>query len=120
MVKEWKAALARIGLSDPSYVQYQLRHGGPSHDIRFHHRSLLSVKTRGRWVSDKNLRRYEAHARLQKEVSKLSPAFLDSSEKDVLELPSVLRKVIDLRGSWTSSPGPAACRKPRRARAGKL
>ena len=71
-------------------------------------------------MSDKNLRRYEAHARLQKEVSKLSPEFLASAEKAVFELPATLRRVIVLDGSWTSSPAPVGCHRPRRVRAGEL
>ena len=71
LVKDWKAALARLGLSADHCVLYQLRHAGPSHDRCHRLRSLPEVKQRGRWASDSSVRRYEAHARISQEFFKL-------------------------------------------------
>ena len=68
--KEFELAQQKVGLKR-RYVLYQLRHGGPSHDRRENYRSLAAVKQRGRWVTDSSLRRYEAHARLQKEEAQI-------------------------------------------------
>eukprot|EP00974_Lingulodinium_polyedra_P084474 8177027-Lingulodinium_polyedra.AAC.1 len=51
-----------------------MRHSGPSIDLALGHRSLREAKKRGRWMSDSTVLRYERHARLGAEWSKLSPA----------------------------------------------
>ena len=53
------------------YNLRDLRHGGPSRDRAKKFRSIEEVRQRGRWASLTTLRRYEAHARLQKEENKL-------------------------------------------------
>eukprot|EP00974_Lingulodinium_polyedra_P015541 1505344-Lingulodinium_polyedra.AAC.1 len=63
------------------FVLYQLRHGGPSHDRLHDLRTRGAVKDRGRWASDSSLRRYEAHARVQQVMQKLTPA----QRKEALE-----------------------------------
>eukprot|EP00969_Alexandrium_andersonii_P325305 14373731-Alexandrium_andersonii.AAC.1 len=60
-----------VGVSPP-YVLYQLRHGGPSHDIFTHARTVPEVQRRGRCGRPDSMKRYEAHARLQQQWQKLS------------------------------------------------
>ena len=55
-------------------VPYQMRHSGPSIDMAAGRRGLQEVQKRGRWASSKSVLRYERHARLGAEWSKLSPA----------------------------------------------
>ena len=89
--KSWEMALDRADLAAFHYVPYQLRHGGPSHDRRHGLRSQLEVKCRGRWASDANMRRYEAHARVQREFLRAPPAVRAAAEAAVLRLPALLR-----------------------------
>ena len=67
----WRKTLERIGLAQRHAVLCQLRHSGPSHDRLLRLRSLLEVKQRGRWASDKTLNRYEAHGRISQEFFNL-------------------------------------------------
>eukprot|EP00971_Amphidinium_carterae_P314808 6257802-Amphidinium_carterae.1 len=60
------ARLQKELLFPVTFVQYQMRHGGPSHDRRCGRRSLMEIRQRGRWSTEKSVNRYEAAARLQK------------------------------------------------------
>ena len=51
---------------------YSLRHGGASHDALHQRRPLQEIKSRGRWMADESVRRYNKHARVLKEVTRLS------------------------------------------------
>ncbi len=62
-------AQERVRLKE-KYILYQLRHAGPSHDIRSRHRTLADVKRRGRWAADSSVARYESHALIQKQEHK--------------------------------------------------
>ena len=64
-------------LSLHNVVPYQMRHSGPSIDMAAGRRGLQDVQKRGRWQSSKSVLRYERHARLGAEWSKLSPAQRD-------------------------------------------
>ena len=50
---------------------YSLRHGGASHDSLLRRRSLEAIQKRGRWRAASSATRYDKHARVLKEVSKL-------------------------------------------------
>ena len=50
---------------------YSVRHGGASSDALWRTRSLIEIQKRGRWRSEKSVRRYEKHSRL---LTKLSDA----------------------------------------------
>jgi hypothetical protein len=65
--RQFETAQLEIGFKRVSYVLYQARHGGPSHDRREKLRTMEEVKRRGRWESDRSLKRYEAHAKVQQE-----------------------------------------------------
>ena len=54
---------------------YSLRHGGASEDL-LQGRSINEVFRQGRWRSWGSLRRYGKEAKLQAELSKVPPAFL--------------------------------------------
>lgn len=79
----WEKALTLSHLPKNYAVLYQLRHAGPSHDRLHKLRSALAVKLRGRWQSDSSVRRYEQHARIQKEMEKLPKKVRDAALKAV-------------------------------------
>ncbi|CAK0835229.1 unnamed protein product [Prorocentrum cordatum] len=68
----WAAALRALGIPN-RFVLCQLRHGGSSHDRLRRQRSLPEIKERGRWASDKSVRRYEAHALVQQQEASMPP-----------------------------------------------
>ena len=64
----FRQALLELGLGKESPSLYTLRHGGASHDLLAGLRPVAEVKERGRWVSDKSLRRYGKRTRMQQRV----------------------------------------------------
>ena len=58
-------------LQDESPSMHTLRHGGASHDLLTMRRPLREVKDRGRWISDKSLRRYAKAAKMQQRIAAL-------------------------------------------------
>ena len=63
----FKEVSLQLGLS--GLCQYQLRHGGASHDLLTGARSEAAVRARGRWRSDSSLRRYAKPAQVQRLLS---------------------------------------------------
>ena len=59
---EFKKTVTALGV--PEAVPYQARPGGPSIDLALRRRELGSAKKRGRWRTDRSLRRYEEAGRL--------------------------------------------------------
>jgi integrase len=66
-----KTAAAELGVTVHAY---QARHSGPSIDLAKGLRTLEAAQKRGRWASPKSVIRYERHARLAAEWSKLTAA----------------------------------------------
>jgi hypothetical protein len=54
------------------FCLYLLRHSGVSHDILHRTRPLLEAKERGRWMSDRSLRRYQKPSVAQAQLAKLT------------------------------------------------
>ncbi|CAK0802132.1 unnamed protein product, partial [Prorocentrum cordatum] len=77
-----KAAKA-VRLEKLKITPHHMRHSGPSHDILFKRRSLPTVKARGRWLSGRTVRRYEAHGRLLQQQAQVSD---DANKKGALAL----------------------------------
>ena len=67
----WARACRALGL--PGLVLYQLRHGGASVDRLERRRSPQEILARGRWQSERSLRRYAKSGRVQTLLSKLAP-----------------------------------------------
>ena len=61
-VVEFKKTVRALGVKEA--VPYQARHSGPSIDLALRRRDLKSAKKRGRWRTDRSLRRYEKAGRL--------------------------------------------------------
>ena len=121
-IEVWATARRAAQLQSLGYVPYQLRHGGPSHDRKENLRTPLEVKLRGRWASDRNMKRYEAAARLQAEFAKAPLVVQARAREAAVELGPALLAALRRRGapsrgklrpSSKSSPGAAASRKRR-------
>jgi len=67
----WSRACRALGL--PGLVLYQLRHGGASVDRLERRRSPQEILARGRWQSERSLRRYAKSGRVQTLLGKLAP-----------------------------------------------
>jgi len=65
------AALGLETLGPP--VLYQLRHGGASHEMLTNAREFGDIKKRGRWESDRSLKRYAKGGRVQEQLQRLRP-----------------------------------------------
>jgi hypothetical protein len=83
------AAVAHLGLSR-KLVLYQLRHSGASNDFYHQRRGLVDIKRRGRWLTDKSVRRYEKAARLTEQLHSLPPSLRKAAETSVSKIPRVL------------------------------
>ena len=68
----WREATLATGITKHLGEQhcYVLRHSGPSADRLSDRRPELEVKTRGRWKSDKSLKRYEKGGRVLEVLSR--------------------------------------------------
>ena len=107
------SGVARLG-GEP----YSLRHGGASHDSLTRRRSYADRKLRGRWRTDMSVRRYDKHARLIKEVSRLTDRTRQYGAEIERGLNDLLRGTrrpppppyVDGRGLWRSSTESAGTR----------
>ena len=124
---------AQMALRLPErFVLYQVRHGGPSHDMAFGYRSMAEIKARGQWVTDASVKRYEGHARLQQVEAQLSgpqarlaagaprrlEALLQSKFLQICEAAEELGapSTVNGRAPWKSSPAAGISRKRLRAK----
>ena len=57
---------------DRKFVLYLLRHSGASNDAFHKRRTIQEIKRRGRWLSDRSVRRYEKSGRLSEQLASLS------------------------------------------------
>ena len=73
----YASAAKEGGLSQLKSTPNCLRHGGASHDALTGRRTLSEIKDRGRWLSDKPLRRYKKAAAAQKQLLLMGPAAVD-------------------------------------------
>ena len=73
--KEYNMMFARVSelaeVNKHAPHPYSLRHGGASHDSLLRRRSIEAIQKRGRWRAASSATRYDKHARVLKEVSKL-------------------------------------------------
>ena len=85
--REVRSAATSLGLV---VTLYQARHGGATSDRVDNVRSLPEVGKRGRWRSDKSLRRYEKHGRLHARLNALPPLLLEHLQACARHMPDVL------------------------------
>ena len=71
LLHQFKLACSELQIKDASL--YRLRHGGASHDAAARLRTIAEIKRRGRWASDRSVRRYEKRTWLHSEEVKVSP-----------------------------------------------
>ena len=72
-----KEIALEMGLEGFGISAYSLRHGGASHDLLANIRSLVEVKRRGRWASDKSLRRYAKETKLIEVMARVPTMTID-------------------------------------------
>ena len=73
LVEELRVVSKLAGL--PVITPYQMRHAGPSWDALHGNRTDDQIKRRGRWKTDKSVRRYQKAGRLVKAFAVVPPAF---------------------------------------------
>ena len=79
--KGFSSAVRRLGLEQLKVSPHSLRHAGPSGDIMDNHMTLPEVQKRGRWACFRSVVRYEKHARLLKQLHKMSNAQLTQAKR---------------------------------------
>jgi hypothetical protein len=78
---QFQRACTHLGLAVISTHLYSLRHGGASHDLLSRRRTPEQVQRRGRWRSEKSLRRYGKETRLLLEMGKVDSSVFDFGER---------------------------------------
>ena len=66
-----KEAFVAVGGAALAPVAYSCRQGGPAWDRYRKFRTVAEVKSRGRWLSDRSLRRYEKHSKLAQAMGRI-------------------------------------------------
>ena len=69
----WRRAVVLAGVKELDQVPYHMRHTGVSHELVTGRRSLAECKRRGRWGSDKSLRRFAKGGRLGEQLARHPP-----------------------------------------------
>ena len=64
-------AAAALGAEVLQPTLHGLRHGGPSHDFAVNARDMAEIQSRGKWKAASSVRRYERHARIGLQLSRL-------------------------------------------------
>ena len=88
----FREACSALELKKLRITPHSLRHGGPSTDRYRGHLNLLEIKRRGRWASEASVVRYERHAKLLRQLGKLSPKQQAAARKAAREVP---RKLVE-------------------------
>ncbi|CAK0875589.1 unnamed protein product, partial [Prorocentrum cordatum] len=70
--RDFRDAAKALGYEKLNITPHTVRHTAPSHDIYHKQRTLEQVRRRGRWAAKKSVTRYERHAKLFKQYSKLT------------------------------------------------
>ena len=91
--KEMENALKQLRCQQLQITPYALRHGGASEDRAVNARSQEEWQKRGGWKSFNSVRRYEKHARLSLDMSKIP--------RELLQQGPALER--DLERLWKSS-----------------
>ena len=87
----WRSCASSLGL--PAETLYVMRHTGASDDWLRRARSIAEIKRRGRWASDRSLKRYEKSARTMAVMQTWPPQLLQYLRKCELVIGRVLLKL---------------------------
>lgn len=79
-----------LGLRELEPTPHSPRHSGPSNDILHGRMQLMDAQKRGRWVSASSVQRYEKHARVLRQMERLSPVQRRRAAASHATLPAVL------------------------------
>ena len=86
----FRLGVVALGLQGLRLTPHSLRHGGPSTDRYLNNLSLLEIKRRGRWGCDASVERYERHAKLLKQLNRMTPAQQHKGKLAAEILPTLL------------------------------
>ena len=81
LASAFKEAVTWLHLEKWTFVLYSCRHGGPSADRAEGNRTQEQVQKRGRWASDRSMRRYEQTGRLHAVIASLPAAVADFARR---------------------------------------
>jgi len=82
------------GLQAWNITAYLLRHTGPSHDHLNRLRPLAEIKRRGRWASDRSVKRYEKAALVTGRLASIPAPVLRRMRECEGEVPEMLRRLV--------------------------
>ena len=80
-----------LGLRCLNTTLYGLRHGGVSHDLLHHRRTVEVAQRRGRWKAASSMRRYAKETRLLKEMGKVPRQVFEFGNDVENKLPELLK-----------------------------
>ena len=86
----FRKAMLQTSLGPLSLVPHSARHGGPSTDAALQLRDATSIQRRGRWESERSVRRYEKHGKLTRQVALMSSEQLADAKSLERSLPRLL------------------------------
>ncbi|CAK0869151.1 unnamed protein product, partial [Prorocentrum cordatum] len=95
----FRRALRELGLQKESPSSCALRQGGASRVLLSGDRTIAEAKERGRWLSDKSLRRHGKRTRLQQRMRDLPPQIAEFGEQAFARL-SELIEIKCVKGSF--------------------
>ena len=82
------------GLGAWNVTAYLLRHTGPSHDHLNRLRPLAEIKRRGRWGSDRSVKRYEEAALVTGMLASIPAPVVKRMRECEAEVPGMLRRLV--------------------------
>ena len=82
------------GLESWNITAYLLRHTGPSHDHLNQLRPLAEIKRRGRWCSDRSVKRYEKAGLVTGRLASVAPAVLQRMRECEQEVPLLVTRAL--------------------------
>lgn len=88
-----KLAACQLCLPYETISLYMLRHGGASHDALCRLRTIEQIKQRGRWLSDRSVKRYQKATRSQQLAAALDPQVLRFASLVENRLPELMLQV---------------------------
>lgn len=106
-LKMLKKAAYELDLPYQGMSLYMLRHGGASNDALMKTRTIEHIKQRGRWLSDRSVKRYQKSTRAQQLAAAMHPETLQYADLAEASLPEYIMQT-------RAAPPPPAVRAPLR------
>ena len=90
--REIRNSVVRLGLENVGFVPYSLRHAGASGDFLENTRTLQEIQFRGRWRSEKSLKRYCKASLAQAVAAEIRPEVIEYGRFVQTHLAALLMK----------------------------